>query len=67
MEEGLKIAEGLENDGRDCQCAAYASFECGCDANWADYHTKDAALFIRKLLALASVAEDKAYFNYGKH
>lgn len=46
-----ELADKLEKDGEGCTCAAYCAGECACDANWAEYHTKEAATMLRQLQA----------------
>ena len=43
-----ELADKLEKDGEGCTCAAYCAGECACDANWAEYHTKEAATMLRQ-------------------
>ena len=43
-----ELADKLEKDGEGCTCCAYCAGECACDANWAEYHTKEAATMLRQ-------------------
>ena len=43
-----ELADKLEKDGEGCTCCAYCAGECACDANWAEYHTKEAATLLRQ-------------------
>ena len=55
----LELADKLERDGEGCTCSAYCAGECACDANWAEYHTKEAATMLRKLQAEKEALEIK--------
>lgn len=45
----LKLADIFEKDGDGCICNAYASFECACDAQWADGYFMEASTELRRL------------------
>ena len=67
-----ELADKLEKDGEGCTCAAYCAGECACDANWAEYHTKEAATMLRQqqaeieALKADKVLHDEAYLSQMK-
>ena len=69
-----ELANKLERDGEGCTCSAYCAGECACDANWAEYHTKEAVTMLRQqqaeieaLKALLVEEQDESFDRTASH
>jgi len=51
IEEAKEISKLLRSSGEGCNCNAWNSGECACDATWGENYTKDAADTIDALVA----------------